>query len=118
MVNECLEDAGISTEITEDMTEDSSIGDDIEDITILCLEIESLTKEVDLLCEEFMVSASHIKVKSKISTDNLIKVWYIDYETVERTSTITSRRHAIMDNHLLERSYCENDKMLRYKILD
>ena len=47
MVNEHLDDTSISTTITEAMTEDLSIGDDIEDVTDSDLEIESLMGELD-----------------------------------------------------------------------
>ena len=39
IVNEHLEDVSISTEITEAMTKNSSIGDNLEDVTSTDLEI-------------------------------------------------------------------------------
>ena len=74
MVTERLDNSSISTAITEAMTEDSSIGENIEDAADWDIEIEILMKEPYSLIEEFMVSTFHAKNEIKISVEHLRKV--------------------------------------------
>ena len=72
----------ISTAITEAMTDDSSVGDNLEYVIESGLEIEILMKGPDPVIEDFMVSTSHTKDESKISTEDLRKFWHANHKNV------------------------------------
>ena len=61
MINEHLDDASTSVAITEAMTEDSGICNDLDDVNNSDIEIEILIKEPDSVIEEISASTSHIK---------------------------------------------------------
>ena len=118
MVDENLDDASIIMAVTEAMPEDSSFGDNLEDLTNSVLETEILMREPDSSIEEFVVRYSYIKDESKIGAKNLSKVWRIDHETSERTLGVPSKSCAIMHNSSLTRSYSSNDRILRGERID
>ena len=69
-----MDDSTIVTAMTETMTEDSSIGDNLEDLTVLDLEIESLKREPNSVVEVFILIVSHIKDNNKIGANHISKV--------------------------------------------
>jgi hypothetical protein len=73
---------------------------------------EPLQGEVDL--DEFMVSATHARMKRNVQVENLSKIWRIDMETVSKTLDITSQNVNRKRSADLSRNYTTNDKMLRY----
>ena len=64
--------------MTKTMTEYSSVGDNLEDVTESDLEKESLIRKPDLVIEYFMVSASYVKYENKIDPKYLSKIWRVD----------------------------------------
>jgi hypothetical protein len=74
---------------------------------------EPFHAEIDL--DDYMISATHVKMKRNIQAEHLSKIWRIDMETASKTLDITSQN---CDRKLatgLSRNYATNDKMLRYK---
>ena len=72
-VNECLDYASISTAMTESTTEDSSVGDNFDNLNHSDLEIEILMRQSDSVIEEFVASTSHVKDENKIGAECLMK---------------------------------------------
>ena len=118
MFSEFLYYTSIGTATTEAMTKYSSIGDNLEDVTISDLEIESMMRDPDSLIGNFMVIASHVKYNNKIGAEHLSKVWRVESLISERILGIANQRHTTIDNHSLERIYSSNDRVLSFKRLD
>jgi hypothetical protein len=64
--------------------------------------------------DEFMVSASHARIKRNVQVEHLSKIWKIDMETASKTLDITSQNVNRKRPADLSRNYATNDKMLRY----
>ena len=92
MVNEFLEHPSVSTVATESITEDSSIGENVKDVTDSYSEIDLLMIELDSVIEAFL-GASHVKDENEIGAKTLSKVWHIDCETAERTLHVHGQRY-------------------------
>jgi hypothetical protein len=73
---------------------------------------EPLQGEVDL--DEFMVSATHARMKHNVQVEHLSKIWGIDMETASKTLDITSQNVNRKRSTDLSRNYATNDKMLQY----
>ena len=56
--NENLDNASTIIDMTKAMTENSSIVDNLEDVTDSCLQTESLIRAPDAAIEEFMASTN------------------------------------------------------------
>ena len=67
MENERLDDESTRIAMNNYMTEYSNFRDNLEDVTDLDLQIESLMKELDSVIKECVVSTSYVKDESKIS---------------------------------------------------
>ena len=73
---------------------------------------EPLQGEVNL--DEFMISATHARMKRNVQVEHLSKIWRIDLETASKTLDITSQNVNRKRSADLSRNYATNDKMLRY----
>ena len=75
-------------------------------------------EEPDVVVEEVMDSATHVRDHKSVSPDMLSKIWRIYRDTSERTLEITSQRVSRSDIPSLSRKYPTNNRMLRHDQID
>ena len=108
-MRQCFVGVSISTAATRAVTEDSSVGDNFEDLTNSDLEIESLKRKPYSAIEEIVVRTSHVNDKSDTCAECLSNSWSVYCETTKRMLGVASKRCARMDNPSLARIHSTND---------